>query len=1075
MKTRIKRALGIAMFLTLLIAMSIVSQAEWKEREPIRVGIFPLGNFQGFDEEGEAWGYNVEYLNKIAELGHWRYEYVPLNNWIQATEYLEQGKIDLLAPAQNIPSLNGRFSYAALPMGTEAAAVYVLEDRNDLYYEDFEAMKGLRFGGAENSTFTSNFLKRAKEKGFTPNLTYYNNTTELFDALKSREVDAVVTNIMFSTEGIKLIDRFSPLPVYYISTNDNIHLLDKLYEHMCAIELGSPNFKTELLGKYFPYFSNTELTHSEIKYIDEMPEIKIGYWPAGRPFSFTDEKTGEFAGITRALLDRIAEISGLTFHYVKLPSPNIDLDYLREQGIYALCGVEYNERNTSIPELWLSNPYFTVEKVLVGKGDVVFNNNAELKMAAVSTTVCVEDIEKLFPNFQVQFYEDVATCFEMLRKGEADILIQNRYVVEPYLAKPIYHNMKVLPVQSMESSLCIAAVYQDSQPSDFQEYLGDDRFLSIVNKSIHRMSRDEINDIIIQNTLRNNYKYGMSDFLYQYRYLLLTIVSFLTIVIVGLIKMERMKAHENQVLSHAIAQANEANQAKSNFLSHMSHEIRTPLNAIVGMTSLALKIVDNPQKTIQYLEKITQSSKLLMSIINDVLDMSAIESQKLKISEQPFDFKALLTSISETYYTQCRQKNIRFEMQLDHVKREALIGDSLRVNQVLLNLLSNAFKFTEPGGTIIVTVSEMMNNPEKKTVYMRFTVKDTGCGMSEEMQSRLFNAFEQESAGTALKYGGSGLGLAITKNLVDLMKGAIQVESAQGQGTAFTVDLPFKTTDDVILADADKLQNLSVIVVDDDGYMREYIGSVLSGLGVHFDTAESGQEALDMIEKQSPDKPYNVCFVDWRMPEMGGIEVAKLIRDKMSEGILTVIISAYDLTEIEEQGREAGVDMFISKPLFQSSIYNILTTVHEKNYSQAQIGEEQFDFTGRKALLAEDFELNREVAVDLLDLVNLQADCAEDGKQALDMFVNSPPGTYDIILMDIQMPVMDGYEAIKAIRASGHSQASDIPIYAMTANAFAEDVSKALSAGANGHIAKPIDSKALYKLIYRCLMKGEKE
>lgn len=208
---------------------------------------------------------------------------------------------------------------------------------------------------------------------------------------------------------------------------------------------------------------------------------------------------------------------------------------------------------------------------------------------------------------------------------------------------------------------------------------------------------------------------------------------------------------------------------------------------------------------------------------------------------------------------------------------------------------------------------------------------------------------------------------------------------------------------------------------------------------------------------------------------MGGIEVAKLIRDKMSEDILTVIISAYDLTEIEEQGREAGVDMFISKPLFQSSIYNILTTVHEKNYSQAQIGEEQFDFTGRKALLAEDFELNREVAVDLLELVNLQADCAEDGKQALDMFVNSPPGTYDIILMDIQMPVMDGYEAIKAIRASGHSQASDIPIYAMTANAFAEDVSKALSAGANGHIAKPIDSKALYKLIYRCLMKGEKE
>lgn len=1055
---------------------SITSQAEWKEADPIRVGIFSLGNFQGFDENGEAVGYNIEYLEKIAELRHWKYEYVRVENWVEATEYLEQGKIDLLAPAQNIPSLNGRFSYAALPMGTEAAAVYALDTRDDLFYEDFEQLGRLRFGGAENSTFTKNFLLRAEEKGFQPDLTYYKNTTELFEALHSKEVDAIVTNIMFSDEGIKMVDRFSPLPVYYISTNDNTYLLDKLYEAMCAVELNNPNFKTELMGKYFPYFNNTQFTHSELNYIEEMPAIVIGYWPSGRPFTYTDEKTGELSGITRDILDRISEISGLKFQYKALSSTQIDMDYLMENEIYTICGAVYNDKNLSISNLWLSTSYFKSENVLVGKENITFDSTTSLRLAATSPYSLPNDIRKQYPNFQIKYYGDVEICFEMIRQDKADILVQNRYVVENYMAKPIYNNMKVLPVQSISDYLCIAAIHQQDGGTSIQKRLQDPRFLSIINKSIQRITSDEMNDIVIHSTLEQQYKYKMSDFLFQYRYLLILITLFLAVCICGLIKMERMKDHENQVLSRAIEQANQANSAKSRFLSHMSHEIRTPLNAIVGMTTLAQKTDGNPQKTIQYLDRITESSRLLMSIINDVLDMSAIESQKMKISQRPFDFKALLTSVSEAYYTQCKQKGIRFNMQLSQVKKEALIGDSLRVNQILQNLLSNAYKFTEPGGKITVTVTEWMSDPENKKVFMRFTVADTGCGMSKEMQKRLFGAFEQESADTALKHGGSGLGLAITKNLVDMMHGAIEVESESGKGTTFLVELPFETAGDVIPADTKKLEHLRVMVVDDDSYMREYIASVLSGLGVRFDVAESGAAALPMLEKEAlSTDPYNVCLVDWQMPEMGGIELVKQIREKVSKDILTVIISAYALSEVEADGIEAGVDLFVSKPLFQSSLYNILASVHEKYHGSVPNQEEDYDFTGKRALLAEDFELNREVAVDLLKLVKLETDCAVDGQEVVDKFLNAAPGTYDIILMDIQMPVMDGYEAIKAIRRSGHSQAATIPIYAMTANAFAEDVSKALSAGANGHIAKPIDSKALYKLIYKCIMEeGDK-
>lgn len=1065
---------GITAFAVLFSAMAMTSQAQWKESDPIRVGIFSLGNFQGFDENGEAFGYNIEYLNRLAELKHWSYQYVELENWVEAVNELERGTIDLLAPAQNIPSLNGRFSYGALPMGTEAAAVYTLDTRDDLFYEDFEQMSGLRYGGAENSTFTQNFLRRAGEMGFEPDIQYYRNTTELFEALHSKEVDAIVTNIMFGDEGIKMIDRFSPLPVYYISSNDNTDLLDELYEAMCAVELDDPNFKTELMARYFPYFSNSEFTRNELRYIGEQPVITVGYRPTGRPFTYTDEKTGEMKGITRDILDRISEISGFKFQYAAVPSADVDMDYLKERGIHALCGVTYNEKNLSADELWLSKSYFKSENVLVGKENTPFNSGARLKLAAVSVHSLPDSLVEQYPNLQIEYYSDEAACFEAVRRDRADLLIQNRYVVEDYLAKPIYRELKVYPVQSMITNLSLAAIHREDGGNQSQPDLHDSRFLSVINKSIQRITGDEMNDIIIHSTLEQPYTYGISDILYQYRYLLAVISVFLAVCIYGLIKMERMKAHENRVLSQAIDQANQANTAKSQFLSHMSHEIRTPLNAVVGMTVLAQKTPGNPPKTLQYLDRIEESSKLLMSIINDVLDMSAIESQKMKISCQPFDLKTLLTTVSETYYTQCRQKNIRFEMKLDQVRTEVLVGDSLRVNQILLNLLSNAYKFTPSGGAITVTVTEKMADRANKKLFMSFTVEDTGCGMSEEMQKRLFGAFEQESASTALKHGGSGLGMAITKNLVEMMHGAIAVTSEPGKGTVFTVDLPFGLTDDVLPADTKKLEALRVIVIDDDSYMREYIASVLTGFGVRFDIFDAGETALEAMERAAEGTaPYNVCIVDWQMPEMGGIEVVKEIRKRISEDMLSVIITAYDLNEVEELGRNAGVDLFVSKPLFQSSVYNILASVHEKHSESRESREENFDFTGKRTLLAEDFELNREVAVDLLELVNMKTDCAVDGREAVEMFLNAPAGTYDLILMDIQMPVMDGYAAIKAIRRSGHSQAKTIPIYAMTANAFAEDVSKALAAGADGHIAKPIDSNALYKLINKCMMEGE--
>ncbi len=530
---------------------------------------------------------------------------------------------------------------------------------------------------------------------------------------------------------------------------------------------------------------------------------------------------------------------------------------------------------------------------------------------------------------------------------------------------------------------------------------------------------------------------------------------------------------KNRQLEIAIEHADDANVAKSQFLAQMSHEIRTPMNAIIGLTNIARTDVTNSEKMSDCLMKIDTSSKLLLGIINDVLDMSAIENNKLKIDSTEFDFRQLLTSITTIFYQQCKMKNISFSMKINGVTEEVLIGDPLRVNQILMNLLSNAVKFTPSGGTIEVTViqASVSNN----TAHMRFIVSDTGCGMSDDLKNRLFNPFEQEDAATARKHGGSGLGLAITKSLVDLMKGTIAVESEKGEGTTFTVDIPFTACQSNLDTISHGFENIRALIIDDDVDTCNYTGVLLDRFGVRHEYANNGEAALEMIgEAEDKNDPFTLCLVDWRMPEMSGGELTEQIRDIFGKDAIIIIVSAYDLNEIEAEGKKAGADYFIAKPLFQSTLFNILmkitggTPIDLDNDTTVS---GSYDFTGKKVLIAEDVALNMEVAVSLLKMVNLKCVCAEDGAIAVDIYSKSKPDEYDAILLDINMPNMDGYEAARAIRGLSRPDAGTIPIYAMTANAFTEDVNAALDAGMNGHIAKPIEPPVLYKTLAKAILK----
>lgn len=525
---------------------------------------------------------------------------------------------------------------------------------------------------------------------------------------------------------------------------------------------------------------------------------------------------------------------------------------------------------------------------------------------------------------------------------------------------------------------------------------------------------------------------------------------------------------QQKILQDALLVAQKANDAKRDFLSRMSHEIRTPMNAIIGMSAIAFNYLDDKKRTADCLSKITFSSKHLLMLLNDVLDMSKIENGKLNIRQELFDLKNLVTSLADINYGLATAKGLSFEIVISGFKDELLLGDSMRVNQILLNLLSNAIKFTPKGGSVRLEIRMLRSASDK--IWLRFIVKDSGIGMKKEFLEHLYEPFEQADNGIARKYGGTGLGMAITKNLVAIMDGTIEVESQEGAGTTFMVDLPFGVSK-VDKKTAAEMEEMRVLVVDDDNDTCEHAVVLLKGMGVNVDWALNGFEAIEKVRSACEDdgRCYDVCFIDWCMPELDGIETARRMRRYVGPDVLIIIISAYDWSGIEEQAKAAGVNAFIAKPFFASNLYNTLLTVSRKpELGFSAVGnKETYDFGGKKVLLVEDNELNMEIASELLKFVNLQVEHAENGKVAVDIFRNSKEKEYALIFMDIQMPLMNGYDAARCIRSSEHPAAGTIPIITMTANAFNDDVQAAFDAGMNGHLAKPIDVEVLYKTIAR--------
>ncbi|MDO4560978.1 MAG: response regulator [bacterium] len=1034
----------------------------------LKVAFYELDGFFERGADDARSGYGVELLEKISEYTGIHFEYVQADTWEQTKSLLLSGKVDARLPVTLPSSRQSHLEYTEESVMNTYRALMTLKSRGDLYYKDYAHFSTLKVAISKSFYITTGLRVYLDDIGITDkNLVFFDEYLDCRRALDAGKVDALISNIMDMTHDMKVLARFNSVS-NYISMKTGDERINIINAALNEIKMDDPSFLSLLYQKYYPARTLTPFTREEAEFVRSAGVIKVGQLTGRDTFACRDGETGRTSGIFVDLCDLIAQKSGLKFTYDFLPVGMRAVDWLDKTDGKLVAGVMFSRASRPSSKLARSDAAFKTSLVVIGRRGSAFDPEKVRSIAVPAGYISGKTrLPSLYPQAKINYYDTNEECLNAIVSGEADFMLQNIYAARNALQSPRFDSLQIFPVCQIDEEMRFVTGGGENT-----------QLLSVLNKTIASITYDELNDIIIANTIARTYKITWRDTYDKFHTPIRLIIALLltTVILFGLIVTIRHRnirqiEEKNRQLVEAYKQARLASRAKSDFLARMSHEIRTPMNAIIGITTLAMDHTDSPEEVREDLRKVALSSRVLLSIVNDILDMSAIESGKLKIAHAPFDLKQLISSLTTVYYAQCKAKGVSFQTKLNGSIDEWLTGDQLRVNQVLMNLLSNAVKFTDHG-EVLLSVAQRTVGEGK--IFLHFTVTDSGCGIDKEMLSRLWSPFEQESANTAREHGGSGLGLSIVKNLVTMMGGAIGVESEKGKGTTFSVNLPFDRCGGGKVSTGEVMKNLRVLIVDDAKDARDYAAAVFERIGTRHASASTGEEALAMMARAAAENdPYNVCIVDWKMPEMDGIEVTRRIRAQYNRDAVVIIASAYDHSEADGIADAAGADRFVTKPLFQSTLFDLLMSLSGGRLMKGGSAA-GFDFTGRRVLMAEDNDMNRLVGAGLLKKANIACETAVNGKEALEMFAAAAPGYYDAILMDIQMPVMNGYEATKAIRLLWERpDAKTIPILALTADAFTEDVAAALQCGMDDHITKPIELDILISALEKAFTRKE--
>ena len=1054
------------------------------ETKRVRVGYYENEIFQEGAREGDVKsGYAYEYYRKLSEYTGWEYEYV-YGDFSELYQQLLDGQIDLLAGLAWREDRSSLIGYPNAVMGSESYYLVKSDDNADIT-ADPASMNGRRIGVLDSAMVSvlDNYLKN---NNVNAEVVTYPDYTELFSAFDSRKVDilAAESDGAHGREHSEVLTVFGTSDYFLCVSKGRSDLLVELNSAQTMLASEEPDYLNSLRAKYYSVSVTARaFSAAEREWIDSHDSLRVGFLENYLPYSDTNDK-GQVTGIVKDIVPTILNSLGLQDIKVSykgyvsydelvaaVSSGEIDVAFPVGGGLY------YSEENG----IYLSNPVSSSHAELVYKGDFsekttehfAVNENNRMQYYFILTN---------YPDAKVTFYPSSEDCLAAVISGEAGCVTLNGL-----RANDILRNKKYEDLSLYQTS------YNDARC--FGVKIGDEGLLKLLNRGVNVLGDDYASSISYRYT-DGLYSYGFIDALQDNMAVVGTAILIVAAVIVILLVRDVLRkkreveekekarkdleaknaelAESQKALSDALVSAEHANRAKTAFLNNMSHDIRTPMNAIVGFTALAASHIDNKDQVQDYLGKISVSSQHLLSLINDVLDMSRIESGKVTIEETEVHLPDVIHDLRTIIQPNIAAKQLELFIDTQDVMHEDIIVDKLRLNQVLLNILSNAIKFTPSGGTISFRVIEKASSKENIAEF-EFRIKDNGIGMSEEFQKDLFDAFSREKTSTVSGIQGTGLGMAIAKNIVDMMGGEISVSSVEGKGSEFVVDLPCKISSvSQKFEPLPELQGLRALVADDDVDTCLSVCSMLREIGMRPDWTNYGKEAVirakDALDNADEFRAY---IIDWQMPDLNGIETVRRIRKVIGDSAPIIILTAYDWADIEDEAREAGVTAFCSKPLFMSELRKVMAqpfmAEHEEPDKEKKEEEELPDLSGHRVLLAEDNQLNQILAENILQSAGLEVEIANDGSEAVEKMKSAAAGYYDLILMDIQMPVMDGYEATRQIRALEDKDKASIPIVAVTANAFEEDRQVAMKAGMNGHLAKPYDVPAIMKTLKELL------
>ena len=1071
--TRKSACVMLSLLLLLSAVLPVKAAAETASAKVVRVGSFE-DTFNYVNEKGARKGYGYELLETLSGYTGWQFEYVTCD-WSDCFEKLKNGEIDIIGGISYTEDRTQEMLFSDEPMGVEKYYLYADLSRADISASDFKTLNGKKIGvlmGTEPEVMLAEWEEKYGLKTEHVNIS---NNEDVKQKLANHEIDCFVSleESFWAERGISTITRVGESGIYYAINKNRPDIKEELDDAMRALDEAVPFYTADLYKRYFSMDYTPILTGEEKAWLRKHGAIRMGFLASDSGVSTFDPATGEFTGVITDYIQFAADCLGnqeLEFQLVGYDSKEAELDALKSGEIDMIFHCDQNPNLAEEYHFACTNTTWTSNLMAVTNKQH-FNENNVNRIAVPQNKLSLKKyLAFYYPQWEIVDCDTQEDAARLVKDGQADCFVTGISSENKYSKKYSFYSVPLVnPVRS-----CFAV------------NSGNRSLLSILNKTIKAMPVNMLAGALAMYKSSAR-KVTLSDFIKDNFFKVMLISSIAVAVVLLTILMLLQKARKaeaaarkaasdtqelNAKLQVAVEKAESANRAKSTFLSNMSHDIRTPMNAIIGFTTLALSNIDDTDRVKDYLGKTLASSNHLLSLINDVLDMSRIESGKIHLEEVEVNLSDVLHDLKTIVSGQIYAKQLELYMDVMDVTDEDVYCDKTRLNQILLNLLSNAIKFTPAGGTVSVRVRQLAGKVRGCGQY-EFRIKDNGIGMSQEFAQKIFEPFERERTSTVSRIQGTGLGMAITKNIVDMMGGTIEVQTAQGKGTEFTVCVPMRAqTEQRPMEKITELEGLKALVVDDDFNTCDSVTKMLVKVGMRAEWTLSGKEAV-LRARQSIEMSdvYHAYIIDWRLPDMNGIEVTRQIRS-LHDDTPIIILTAYDWSDIEVEAKAAGVTAFCSKPMFMSDLRETLMSALGQKSADAVQGllpEKNADFKGKHILLVEDNELNREIAQEILREYGFLVDSAENGAVAVEKVSTAAPGSYDLVLMDVQMPIMDGYTATRKIRALDDPARAKIPILAMTANAFDEDRRNALESGMNGFLSKPIVIDDLVQELHKIL------